>query len=343
MSDVMRAVVVGEDKGLRVSEVPRPRAGKGELLLRVSACGICGSDVHAVDFGMVGPGIVLGHEYAGEVAEIGEGVAGEWQIGDRANGLGALICGQCENCLEGRYGECSSYALIGFQPEAGGAYSEYVRVSAAGAFRIPDGVSDVDAAAVEPLAVGYNAFCDGKVEPGESVLIIGAGPIGAGLAQWARYFGCFPIGISDLIGRRLERAGKLGADVLIDANEDSDPVAAFHAKTGVTPKVIFECTGAPGIVSSLVAAAPHECHLVLAGTGMQQESIRVADAAMKELRMSFSMGYPPEIFPKVLFLLEQGRLSTTNMITDTVTLEEVPEIFDELKRPNEHGKVIIKP
>jgi len=343
MSESMRAVVLGEQKTLSVCEIEKPVPGRGQLLLRVRACGICGSDLHAVDTGYAAVGTVLGHEFAGEVAAIGEGVGDHLSVGDRVNGVGALFCGECEKCQAHRYEECAGFRTIGFDPEVPGGYAEYMLVSAGAVFKVPDNVSDSDAAAVEPLAVGYSTYCDGKVEPGQSVLIIGAGPIGTAVAQWARYFGARHVGISDLNEQRLKRAGKAGADVLINAAEESDPVAAMQVKTGVTPAVIFECTGVPGMVSRLIEAAPLKAHLVLAGTGIEEEAITVLSAAMKKLRMSFCFGYEPELFPVVLGLLEEGRIDTQHIVTGTVGLDQVPEIFETLKKPNSHGKVIIEP
>ncbi len=342
--ETMRAAVISDQKTLSICDLPKPTPGKGQLLLKVSACGICGSDLHAVDSGFAPAGVVLGHEYAGEVVAFGEGIDEQrWQIGDRVNGLGALYCGECEQCLALQYEQCPEFKLVGLQLDAKGAYSEYMTVNANVVFKIPDEVSNIDAAAVEPLAVGYSAYCVGKVKPGESVLIIGAGPIGTAIALWARYFGVRHVGISDLNKQRLQRAVDVGADVQINAAEEKDPVAAFIAQTGTAPSVIFECTGVSGMLSRLISASPAGAHLVLAGTAMQKESITVSAAAMKKLCMTFALGYTAEDFSMVMDLLAEKRISTRHIVTGTVSLDEVPDIFETLKKPNAHGKVIITP
>ena len=145
------------------------------------------------------------------------------------------------------------------------------------AIKISDKISDHDAATIEPLAVGLNAWRTAQVEPGASVLIIGAGVIGLALAKWARFFGAGDIAVSEMVPARLERARQMGVELLIDAAKDANPVAEFERITGRKPAVIFECVGRP-MIDKLIAMAPSHTQLVMVGTGMQPENFTVVSA-----------------------------------------------------------------
>ena len=329
-------------KALRIAEVAKPVVGPGDLVFKVKACGICASDLHAVEVpGLLQPGNVLGHEYAGEVIEVGQGVEG-WQVGDRLIALPGKPCGKCAACLAGRAAECGDVIMQGFDTRMPGAYAEYSSCMAALAMKISDTVSDQAAATIEPLAVGLGAWKAASVAPGASVLIIGAGIIGLAVAKWAKFFGAGDIGVSEIVPARLARARSVGAGVVIDAAKFTDPVAEFERLTGRKPTVIFECVGRP-MLASLIEMAPRNAHLVLVGTGMQPENFTVVSAALKRLRMSFPLDYEPEDFPFVHHMLADGRISVDGLVTATVSLDEAPAMFEQLGRPNDHCKVLITP
>ena len=337
----MRAVSFeGPDRALELREIADPEPGDGRLLLKVAACGICGSDLHAYQTGMSPVGTVFGHEFAGEVVAMGDGVGEQWKLGDRAISLGAMTCDDCASCRAGNGWACEQIELIGFSTS--GAYSEYVVVQAAGSTRIPERIEYRHAALVEPLAVGLTAYRDGNVPLGGDVLIVGAGVIGIAVAKWARFFGAGHIGISDLESARLERAVRSGATLAIDARDSANPVEAFTKATGREPSVILECTGRP-ILQQLIDAAPIGAHLVAVGAGMESEPILSVAAAQKKLRMTFSFGYSLEDFQFIVRMIDDGRMPTDGLITRTVSLEEVPEAFAGLLKPNDHCKVMIEP
>lgn len=336
----MKAVTyLSPDQPLVLSDMPRPEPGPGELLLKVKACGICGSDLHAYQAGVVPEGMVFGHEFVGEVAEVGEGVD-DWRQGDRATALGALVCGQCAQCQAGRFEECEQIRLIGFSHP--GAYAEYVLCQAAASARIPGGVTDAQAALVEPLAVGLAAFRDCQLPLAGNVLVIGAGVIGIAVAKWARFFGAEHVGVSDLDGARLERAGKVGATLTIDARQHADAVQAFREQTGVSPDVIVECVGRP-MLQQLVDVAPRGGHIVSVGAAMEPDSIAPHVAAAKKVRLTFSFGYALEDFQFIIRMIESGRVSTEHLVSRSVALEETPGAFAGLLSPNSECKVIITP
>jgi len=339
----MKAVVFDSvDLPLRLDDIPRPEPGPGELLIKVDACGICASDLHAAETeGMLQPGVVMGHEYTGAVLEVGAGVSG-WAVGDRLIAVPGKPCGACPACAAGRVVECQDFILQGFDPRMGGAYAEYVLCCAGLAFPIPDSLNSRAAAAVEPMAVGLSAWKTAQVSDGAHVLVIGAGIIGLAVAKWARFFGAGGVAMSERVPARLDRARAVGVDEVIDANEHPDPVAEYHRRTGHTPSVIFECVGRP-LLAQIIEMAVPGTHVMMVGTGMQPEQFTVVSAAMKRLTITFCMAYEPADFPFVLDMLARGRVSVEELITATVSLDGTAETFSMLQQPNDHCKVLITP
>ncbi len=329
-------------KPLRIAEVAKPSALPGGLVFKVKACGICASDLHAVEVpGLLQPGNVLGHEYAGEVVEVGPGAEG-WSIGDRLIALPARPCGTCPACEGGRHSECSQVVMQGFDLRMPGAYAEYSTCMAGLAMKIPDGISDTQAAMIEPLAVGLGAWKAANVPAGASVLIVGAGIIGLAVAKWARFFGAGDVGVSEMVPARIARARDTGVDLVIDASQHADPVVEYERLTGRKPAVIFECVGRP-MLARLIEVAPPGAHLVLVGTGMQPENFTVVSAALKRLRMTFPLAYEAADFPFVQRMLAAGRIVVDGLVTATVSLDEAPAMFERLGKPNDHCKVLITP
>lgn len=325
---------------LELADMDRPSPPPGCLLFKVKACGICASDLHAAENGdMLERGVVMGHEYSGEVVEVGAGVEG-WAVGERLIAVPGAPCGQCAACQQGRMVECEDFVLQGFDLRMSGAYAEYSTCVAALAIKIPQSLSDTDAATIEPLAVGLNAWKTGAAAPGSSVLILGAGIIGLAVAKWAKFFGAANVGVSEMVPARIERARKAGADVVINAADCADPVAEYERQIGQRPSVIFECIGRP-MIDKMIEMAPPSAHLVLVGTGMQQENFTVVSAAMKRLRMTFCLGYEPEDFGFVMQMLASGRITIDPLVTGTVSLDELPKMFELLGKPNDHCKVLM--
>ncbi len=329
-------------KPLQLSEVAQPVASQGALVFKVKACGICGSDLHAVEVpGMLHPGSTLGHEYAGEVIEVGPGCDG-WQIGDRLTAVPARPCGDCPECRAGLFEQCSQIIAQGFDPRMPGAFAEYSTCVAGLAVKVSDSVTDDEAALIEPMAVGLNAWRTAKIDPGASVLILGAGVIGLAVAKWAQFFGASDIGISEVVPARRNRAQKIGLDLVVDGAQHANPVAEFERRTGRKPAAIFECIGRP-IIDKMIAMAPSHTQLVMVGTGMQPESFTVVSAAMKRLRMTFPFAYVPSDFHFTQHMMTARRINVDGLITDVVTLDQASDMFALLGKPNDHCKVLIKP
>lgn len=327
---------------LQLVDMDKPEALPGCLVFKVKACGICASDLHAVEsFDMLEPGVVLGHEYAGEVIEVGAGVEG-WQVGDRLIAVPGSPCGTCAACQEGKFVECEDFVMQGFDLRMSGAYAQFSSCVAELAIKVPDSLSDTEAATIEPLAVGLNAWKSAQVDDGSSVLILGAGIIGLAVAKWARFFGATTVGISEMVPARMDRARKAGVELVINAAECDDPVAEYERQSGEKPSVIFECIGRP-MIDKMIEMAPQGAHLVLVGTGMQPENFTVVSAAMKRLRMTFTLAYEPSDFGFVLQMLGAGRMTIDPLITGTVPLADLPQMFEMLGKPNEHCKVLVTP
>jgi (R,R)-butanediol dehydrogenase/meso-butanediol dehydrogenase/diacetyl reductase len=329
-------------KNLRLQETATPVPGPGELLLRVSACGICGSDIHAAQNQLIADGLILGHEFSGIVEATGDGTGNHWSIGDRVIALPIAPCGSCEKCLQKEYIDCPELDLIGFSMENAGAYSECLVVPAEMAIKLPGSVNLMDAAAIEPLAVGLSAFRDGSVAIGEDILIIGAGPIGIAIAKWARFFGVQNIAISDRIPSRLERASAAGATLLIDATAYPDPVQAMVQETGRNPCVVYECVGRP-LLQHLFEILPKRTRLVLVGATMEPEEVTLVTGSMKSLQLVFSMGYSYSDFEYIMQLMADQRITPEPLISGSVSLEELPKEFERLQKPNEDCKILVCP
>lgn len=257
----MKAAVYHGKGDLRVEELPLPVPGPGELLLRVDACGICPTDLKKIQKGLLPGPRVFGHEIAGTVAALGAGTAG-WREGQRMVVHHHVPCGECFYCARRAYAQCPRYkqngTTAGFEP-AGGGYAEYVRVLdwvvRRGVVPIPDGVSAVEASFVEPVNTCLKAVEKAGVGPGETVLVVGQGPIGLLLMQLARCADATVV-VSDPLAERRELARGLGAAEAFDPGEDVP--ARVRERTGGRGAdcVLVAAGGAPAMAQALLATRP---------------------------------------------------------------------------------------
>lgn len=349
MEKTMKAFVYqGVGKPSEIREIPIPVPEAGELLLKVEACGICGSDIHAAEAGFAAPGSVMGHEYTGHVVAVGPGVS-SWKEGDRVFGIGGRPCRNCPACARGNYFKCPSFIVQGYDPRVPGGYAEYTVCMADSSLKVPEGLALVEAAAVEPLSVGFAGWKLANVAPGSSILVMGAGVIGMTVLQWARMFGAVDAGIhvtsraSSIPPVRLERAERNGATIVIDGTKDADPVQAMLNRTGRAPSYIFECIGKP-VLQKIIDFAPHGSNIVVLGGSMQPEQISSLSAVLKSLKLSFSFAYEvPGDLAFTLQMMAEGRVTAKSLITGSVGFDEMPAMFESLMHPNEHCKVVLKP
>ena len=327
---------------LKIEELPDPPLGESELLIRVKSCGVCGSDIHATSEPPGLPkGTILGHEFAGEVVKVGPEAVGDWKEGDRVCALPYIGCGKCEACLSGSGHRCKKIKATGFG-QVGGAYSEYARVGSFEALRLPDNVSFQEGALVEPLSVGLHAVNKSRMERGENVLIIGAGPIGLSATLWARFFGARHVVVSEKNPKRLALAEELGATATIDASKGS-VISQFEKIAGRAPDIIFECVGAPGMLQQCVAMAPSEGRIVVLGVHSKPDQLFPIMAILKEVNIQFILGYVRQDFEFTLDMMAARRIDARAMITESVDLDRLPAMFELLRKPTDQCKVLIEP
>lgn len=341
----MRAAVFqGVGKPLAIEDRQRPTAAPGELVLKVAYCGICGSDIHGTEDSpfVLPPGVVLGHEFAGEIVE---SASPDWQPGDRVIGVPLRECEECRplgECRDRLGILCHRGKIVGLAPDAPGAYAEFVKLGARHALRVPDGVDLREAALAEPLAVGAHAVRMAGAILGARVLILGAGPIGLGVLQFARAAGAGTVVVSEPDPTRRQRATSLGGAATLDpAAENIAEAFARHA--GGPPDVIFECVGAPGLIRQCMDLVAVRGRVVVVGVYRHEDAIMPRVGIRKEVALQFVLGYIPEDFRLVLDMLAAGRIQAAPLITAVIGLDEVPDMFESLRHPNPHAKVLIAP
>lgn len=332
------AVFTPNEPWLAVEQVPDPVPEPGDLILRVDACGICGSDLHMAHSMTDSPGIVFGHEFCGTVVDTGGDVDG-YRSGDRVAGFPLTGCRRCSACLAGFIGKCRNARFIGAQRP--GAYAEYVAVGAAESFRLPDDLDNDLGALVEPLAVAHHALERTPRDPGEPVLILGAGPVGLAVALWAQALGAREVVVSDPAQGRRAVATSLGATV-IDSTEQ-DVARAFADVTGSRPRVIVECVGQPGLIQHAAEVAGRDAHITVVGACSQPDTIQPLVATSKELTLQFVVYYRRRDFAQTIAAMVSGRLDPRPIVTARIDLDALPDRFATLMSPGADCKVLVLP
>jgi (R,R)-butanediol dehydrogenase/meso-butanediol dehydrogenase/diacetyl reductase len=333
----MKAVVVREEGKLSVETVPDPTPAPGELVLRVSACGIGQSDLRTHRMGFLPPGAIMGHEFCGEVVESRHGL----KAGDRVCALPSISCGECERCRSGLGAFCTKQKAIGLG-EADGALAEYVSVVPHETVRLPAGVDATLGALVEPLAVGLHAVNAGRIRRGETCLVIGAGPIGLATALWSRHFGAGRVMVSELAPSRRALAQRMGTTTVLDpAAAGFDAKLAELAAEG--PDVVFEAAGTPGVIQEALDRVRFRGRIVVAGACFGPDTIQPLPATLNEVSALFVAAYEKDDFQYTVDMMEQGRIDPRPIVTDRIGLDDVPEAFEALAKPDAQCKVLVFP
>ena len=377
----MRAVSCLQGE-LSVVDLPDPRPAAGQLLLAVSRCGICGSDLHARlhadeldgvaksigynDSMRSDTPVVLGHEFCGEVIETGPKTGKEFRPGTTVVSFPLMRAG-------------GSIHLTGLSPHAPGAYAERVIAEASLSFAVPNGLDVGTAALTEPMAVALHAVRRSEIGRRDTAIVIGCGPVGLAIICHLKAMGVDKIVASDFSPGRRALAARCGAQVVVDPSNGSPydhlgkgvitgaqdlyelavgsmeklrklpgwnhlyRVADKLGAAGPKRPVIFECVGVPGMIENIAANAPLASRVVVAGVCMEPDRLRPALAGIKEIDLRFVFGYTPLEFRDTLHMLADGKIDAAPMVTGTVGLDGVAAAFTALGDPERHAKILIDP
>lgn len=347
----MRAAVM-KNWSLRVDDIPVPTPGSGQVLAKVLACGICGSDLHLLVHGeesrrlgeelsadappdamrpvMFQPDhdMVMGHEYCCEVVDVGPNV-NNLKIGD------TIVSFPITFDESGVHG-------VGFSNKYPGGYSEMLVANEMMAIKVPNGLSHELAALTEPLAVGVHAVAKSRIAPGDAALIVGLGPVGLACIAELKMRGIGPIIGADFSPKRRALAELLGADVVVDPRE-KPAIAAWREVDGSKPLVIFEAVGVPGMIEQTMRMAPKDARVLVVGACMQQDSFHPMLGIQKELSIQFALGYTPLEFDSALRAIADGKVDLAPLITGRVPIDGVPQAFTDLGDPETHAKILVTP
>ena len=325
---------------LAVETVDDPKPERGEVIIKVKHCGICGTDLHATEeHGNTSDGTVLGHEFAGEIVDFGVDTPDGWKEGDRICTIPFIGCGACVPCQLGRPWECATKQIVGI--DVPGGYAEYTRVHLNEAIKLPDSVSWQEGALVEPLAVGLHGVRAASSVEGKNVLIVGAGPIGLSVALWCNFLGARQVVISELDQGRADMAMRFGATAMVDAKEDVP--GQFQKIAGGPPDIIFECVGVPGMIGNCVLMAPYGCEIVVVGFCAHPDTFMPAVAMANEVTMKFVIAYNKADFQFVVDMIASDRVNVDHMVTDVVSFAQFPDSFEALRTPTNQCKVLLDP
>ncbi len=344
----MKALLLSEYSKLAVTtEMPRPVPGPGELLIGIAACGICGSDVHGYD-GSSGrriPPLVMGHEAAGIVAEVGSGVR-QFSIGDRVTFDSTVYCGDCQYCRAGDVNLCDNRQVVGVSCgdyRRHGAFAEYVVVPERIVYRLPDELSFTEAAMLEAVSVGLHAVRVADLGGGETALVIGSGMIGLLTLQAARAGGCSRVFVADIDPSRLKLAHDMGADEVIHGS-GVDVIAEVHRLTaGKGVDVVFEAVGRNETIASSIDSVRKGGTVVLIGNITPEVKLPLQKVVSRQIRLQGTAASSGE-YPEAIELMRTGAIRVGPLITAVAPLEDGPQWFERLHRGEPNlMKIVLTP
>ena len=337
----MKAAVFEEKGRVRIAELPRPVPGAGEVLVQVMACGVCGTDVHIYhgDEGAAKTpaGTVLGHEFAGVIAEVGPGVTAV-SVGDRVCVDPNQLCGSCRWCLEGKGHFCEH--MVGIGTTVHGGFAQYCAVAASQVHKVAETTTFEMAAMTEPLACCLHGIDLCGIVPGDTVVIIGGGMIGQLMVQLSRLSGAAQVALVEPVESKRQQALALGADAAIDpaAEDTAEALAALGAV-----QVVIECVGKPATMAQAMEIAGPKATVMLFGLTSPQEELTVRPFEMFKKELTVKTSYiNPYTQSRALRLIDTGRVDVASCVAACRPLEDLPRVLADpaLRRD---GKVIICP
>ncbi len=329
-----------------IAEVPRPEPGDGEVLVRVAACGICGSDVHGYD-GSSGrriPPLVMGHEAAGVIAAVGPGVT-SYKPGDRVTFDSTVYCGQCIYCRRGEMNLCDRRQVIGVscgEYRRDGAFAEYIAVPERILYRLPSKMSYPEAAMLEATSVALHAVKVSEVKKGDTALVVGAGMIGLLTMQALRAAGVGRVMIADIDETRLTLGELLGADEALRGTGEEIAKAVLARTGGVGADAVFDAVGRAKTVAESIESVRKGGTVTLIGNIEPEVVLPLQKVVSRQIKIQGTNASAGE-YPQAIELISSGRIHVRPLITTVAPLEEGPSWFDRLhaQEPNLMKVVLI--
>lgn len=324
------AFLVGIEK-IEFAEVETPKIKEDEVLIKMEAVGVCGSDVHYYSHGRVGDFIVefpfiLGHECAGTVIETGRAVT-HLHVGERVALEPGVPCRSCDLCLSGKYNLCPDVKFFATPPFAG-CLMNYVVHPARFAFKLPDSVSSVQGALVEPLAIGINAALTGGVKLGDTIVVFGAGCIGLVTLLASKAYGATKVIVVDVIEKRLEVAKGMGA-ITLNAKQ-CDVVEEIKKLTeGKGAQVVIDCAGTNTTICQTIHTAMAGGTVVWIGLATDSvNGIEIGPISTKELTIKSIFRYK-NLYPTAIAAIAEGKIDISCIVSDIYKFEQTPEVFEQ--------------
>jgi threonine dehydrogenase-like Zn-dependent dehydrogenase len=322
--------------GKPLESLPDPQPGPDDVIIKVHRCGICGTDLHMTEGHQwqFSVGTVPGHEYAGEVIECGSNVT-QFKKGDLITALPSTGCGKCEACYQGNLALCHN------APGVMGGYAELMRIPTSVAIKLPSTLSAADGALVEPLAVGLYGMRMARVQPGDSVLVLGAGSVALCTIYWAKRLGAGRIVAMSRSERRKPLVLEMGAHAFVQygPNEINEVTEAI----GGRPDVVFECVGSPGFLMKGIQHVRDLGQVISMGFCTSPDQLVPAVAGFKGVSLQFPVGYSLKDFHSVADLMDRGHIDPKTIISSVISLDDLPTRFEELRGPNNETKVQVRP
>ncbi len=325
-------------------ERPVPEPGSGQVLVEVDHCGICGSDVHMIQEGWTRRGTVLGHEWSGRVVALGPGVTG-WEPGQLVVGGPSPRCGRCRRCLEGKPSQCANREHTITDHGGDGAFAGYTLAGAESLRAVPEGLSSREAALAEPLAVALHGVNRSGWTPEDSVMVLGAGPIGALTIAVLRHRGAEDVVVVEPVERRQVLASRLGARTVLHPSElETYPRWEPERLSPRAVDVVLECSGKKAAVEAAYCQLRRGGTLALVGAGNESIELDPNRMILNELHLCGSFVYDADGFERALELLAAGAIPTELIIeSEDVPLDRVGQAVRELAEGTLAGKAMVVP